>query len=253
VRARGRLLVFEGAEGVGKTTQVARLVARLARAGAACEHYREPGGTPLGDAVRALLLDPAGDVAPRAEALLFMAARAQLGAHVGARLRAGAWVVLDRFFLSTYAYQIAGRGLPAGEVRAANALATAGLVPDLTVLLALDPAVARARMVARGGLDRMEREDAAFHARVGAAFLSAATRRGSGRSPRSARSCGSTRTAARRRSRRASGRCSPTAGLKHSARRRSPSTDGSPRRGRAVGPSPVPTPCGPKRSSSSPR
>jgi dTMP kinase len=83
-------------------------------------------------------------------------------------------VVLDRFFLSTHAYQIAGRGLPAGEVRAANALATAGLVPDLTVLLALDPAVARARMVARGGLDRMEREDAAFHARVAEAFLAAA-------------------------------------------------------------------------------
>ena len=174
MRGRGRLLVFEGAEGVGKTTQVTRLVARIAGSGVACEHYREPGGTPLGDAVRALLLDPAGDVAPRAEALLFMAARAQLGAHVGARLRAGAWVVLDRFFLSTYAYQIAGRGLPADEVRAANALATAGLVPDLTVLLALDPAVARARMVARGGLDRMEREDAAFHARVGDAFLSAA-------------------------------------------------------------------------------
>ncbi len=172
--ARGRLLVFEGAEGVGKTTQVARLVGRLAAAGVPSERYREPGGTPLGDEVRGILLDPANVVAPRAEALLFMAARAQLMARVRARLAEGVTVVLDRFFLSTYAYQIAGRGLPPDEVRAANRLATEGLVPDLTVLLVADLAVARARMVARGGLDRMEQEDARFHARVGAAFLAAA-------------------------------------------------------------------------------
>jgi dTMP kinase len=140
----------------------------------ACEAYREPGGTPLGDAVRALLLTPGGDVAPAAEALLFMAARAQLLAHVRERLAAGVTVVLDRFFLSTYAYQIAGRGLPPDAVRAANRLATAGLAPDLTVLLVADAAVARARMEARGGLDRMEQEDAAFHARVAGAFLAAA-------------------------------------------------------------------------------
>jgi dTMP kinase len=174
VGARGRLLVFEGAEGAGKTTQVERLAARLAAAGVPCERYREPGGTPLGDAVRALVLTPGGEVAPRAEALLFMAARAQLAARLRERLAGGVTVLLDRFFLSTYAYQIAGRGLPAAEVRAANRLATDGLVPDLTVLLAADPAVARARMVARGGLDRMEQEDAAFHARVADAFLAAA-------------------------------------------------------------------------------
>ncbi len=172
--ARGRLLVFEGAEGVGKTTQVARLAERLAAAGVACERYREPGGTPLGDRVRALLLEPGGEVAPRAEALLFMAARAQLLAHVRARLADGVTIALDRFFLSTYAYQIAGRGLPSDEVRAANRLATEGLVPDLTVLLVADPEVARARIEARGGLDRMEQEDAAFHERVGRAFLAAA-------------------------------------------------------------------------------
>ena len=172
--ARGRLLVFEGAEGVGKTTQVARLVRRLAGAGVPCEPYREPGGTPLGDAVRALLLAPGSEVAPRAEALLFMAARAQLMARVASRLAEGVTVVLDRFFLSTYAYQIAGRGLPPGDVRAANRLATEGLVPDLTVLLVANFGVARARMVARGDLDRMEQEDAGFHARVGAAFLAAA-------------------------------------------------------------------------------
>lgn len=165
--------MFEGAEGAGKTTQVARVVRALGAHGLACEQYREPGGTPLGDEVRSLLLDPANVVAPGAEALLFMAARAQLVARVRARLDAGATVVLDRFFLSTYAYQIVGRGLPADEVRAANRLATGQLVPDLTVLLVADPAVARARMVARGDLDRMEREDANFHERVGRAFLAA--------------------------------------------------------------------------------
>lgn len=167
---RGPLVVFEGAEGAGKTTQVARLVARAAALGIACESYREPGGTPLGDAVRALVLTPGHDVRPRAEALLFMAARAQLLAHVAERLAAGVAVVLDRFFLSTYAYQIAGRGLPADDVRAANRLATAGVVPDLTLLLTADADEARARVGRRGGLDRMEREDAAFHARVAAAF-----------------------------------------------------------------------------------
>lgn len=171
--ARGRLLVFEGAEGVGKTTQVARLVRRLASARVPCEHFREPGGTPLGDEVRTMLLDPDHVVVPRAEALLFMAARAQLVARVCARLADGVTVVLDRFFLSTYAYQIVGRGLPPEDVRAANRLATERLVPDLTVLLVADPDVARARMVARGHLDRMEREDAAFHERVGSAFLAA--------------------------------------------------------------------------------
>lgn len=167
-------MVFEGAEGVGKTTQVARLVRRLDASGVACEHYREPGGTPLGDDVRGLLLDPGNFVLPRAEALLFMAARAQLVARVASRLAAGVTVVLDRFFLSTYAYQIVGRGLPPVEVLAANRLATDGLIPDLTILLVTDLEVSRARMVARGDLDRMEREDAAFHERVGSAFLGAA-------------------------------------------------------------------------------
>ena len=172
--ARGRLLVLEGAEGVGKTTQVARLVEALGARGVTARAFREPGGTPLGDAIRALLLAPGGEVSPRAEALLFMAARAQLLDAVRRLLADGVTVVLDRFFLSTYAYQIAGRALPADGVRAANALATGGLVPDLTLLLACDPAVARARMLARGGLDRMELEDASFHARVAEGFQAAA-------------------------------------------------------------------------------
>jgi dTMP kinase len=173
--SRGLLVVFEGAEGVGKTTQVGRLLDRLAAAGIPAARLREPGGTPLGDEIRRLLLDPAsGTVLPRAEALLFMAARAQLMATVRGRLDAGDVVLLDRFFLSTYAYQIAGRGLPERHVREANALAVDGLVPDLTLLLACDPAATRTRLAARGGLDKMEREDEAFHARVARAFLEAA-------------------------------------------------------------------------------
>ena len=173
--ARGLLVVFEGAEGVGKTTQIARLAGRLHDAGVACERYREPGGTALGDEIRQLLLSPLGaDVGPRAEALLFMAARAQLMERVTTRLAGGSVVLLDRFFLSTYAYQIAGRGLPAEPVREANALAVGNVVPDVTILLACDAGVADGRMRARGDLDRMEREDASFHARVTDAFLAAA-------------------------------------------------------------------------------
>ncbi len=172
---RGLLLVLEGPEGVGKTTQAAALADRLRATGRSVLAFREPGGTPLGDAIRALVLRPdQAPVAPRAEALLFMAARAQLADELRRHLTGGALVVLDRFFLSTYAYQIAGRALPADDVRRANALAVGELRPDLTLLLTVAPERARARMLARGGLDRMEREDAAFHARVAAAFERAA-------------------------------------------------------------------------------
>jgi len=176
VAGRGKLVVLEGPEGVGKTTQVARVRDQLAAAGVAVESYREPGGTPLGNAIRQLVLTPPEgiDVAPRAEALLFMAARAQLLSQVEERLRAGVHVVLDRFFLSTYAYQIVGRGLPAEEVRVANRLATGGLVPDLTILITCELDVAQGRMHARGELDRLEREDVDFHARVTHAFHAAA-------------------------------------------------------------------------------
>jgi dTMP kinase len=167
------LVVLEGAEGVGKSTQVAALAAWCAAAGVPCAALREPGGTELGEAVRGLLLDAAHPVAPRAEALLFMAARAQLMDVVRAHRAAGTLVVLDRFFLSTYAYQIAGRGLPAAAVREANRLAVGDLVPDVTLLLTCDPGTARARVQARGALDRMERAGAAFHARVADAFVAA--------------------------------------------------------------------------------
>jgi dTMP kinase len=172
----GRLIVFEGGEGAGKSTQLARLAVRLSAAAIRTATWREPGGTPLGDEIRRLLLDPAQTITPTAEALLFMASRAQLVRdELRPALDAGTTVLLDRFFLSTYAYQIAGRQMREQEVRAANALATQGLTPDLTILLTLNAEEGLLRAGARGGHDRMEGSGAAFHARVEAAFAEFAT------------------------------------------------------------------------------
>jgi dTMP kinase len=178
---RGRLIVLEGSDGVGKTTQAARLADRLRAEcpGRSVVSLREPGGTPLGDDLRRILLDPAQKIGAETEALLFLASRAQLVRDViHPHLRSGALVVLDRFFLSTYAYQIGGHGLPEDVIRAANALAVQGTVPDRTVLFdypAVD-ALARAEArvaearVAEAGGDRMHGLGPAFHARVAAAF-----------------------------------------------------------------------------------
>ena len=178
----GRLLVFEGAEGVGKSTQLRRLGSALSAAGRSVLALREPGGTPLGDEVRRMLLDPDGDVAPATEALLFMASRAQLVERlVRPALADGVVVLLDRFFLSTYAYQVAGRGLPAEQVRAANRLAIGDLVPDLTLVLTLPAGEGLRRAAQRGAADRLESAEEAFHARVVDAFeeaLGAAWQRG---------------------------------------------------------------------------
>ena len=126
---RGLLLVVEGPEGAGKSTQVRRLGAWLERRGHQHLELREPGGTPLGERIREILLDdPTREITAPAEAALFIASRAELVARVvSPALERGAVVTLDRFFLSTYAYQAHGRGLPEGELRAANVLATGGL------------------------------------------------------------------------------------------------------------------------------
>jgi dTMP kinase len=168
----GALVVFEGAEGAGKSTQIRRLLGRLHRAGVEAVAVREPGGTPIGDEVRRLLLDPASEIAERAEALLFMASRAQLvQREIQPALAEGRIVVADRFFLSTYAYQAAGRGLPESEVRAVNTFATAGLVPSITLLLQIPPEVGLQRAARRrGGHDRIEATGQAFHERVADAF-----------------------------------------------------------------------------------
>jgi dTMP kinase len=169
--ARGKLIVFEGAEGAGKTTQIRILAERLETAGISCVAVREPGGTPLGDEIRDIVLHQEQEITAATEALLFMSSRAELVAReIRPSLDKGNVVLVDRFFLSTYAYQIAGRGLPEPEVRAANRLATGGLVPDLTLLLDVHAAHGLERADARGKRDKIERSGEEFHTRVGNAF-----------------------------------------------------------------------------------
>lgn len=168
----GRLIVLEGGEGTGKTTQARLLAERLRAAGLSVSIVREPGGTAVGDRVREILLDRAhAGLDPRAELLLYEASRAELVASViTPRLRAGEWVVCDRFTDSTLAYQGYGRGLELDSIRGLNALVTAGVEPALTVLLDIDPTVGLERATGAGA-DRLESEDLAFHERVRAGFL----------------------------------------------------------------------------------
>jgi dTMP kinase len=169
--ARGRVIVFEGAEGAGKTTQIRILAEQLATAGIDCVAVREPGGTPVGDDIRDILLHQEQEISAATEALLFMSSRAELVAReIVPSLSKGYVVLVDRFFLSTYAYQIVGRGLPEPEVRAANRLATGGLVPDLTLLLDVHAAHGLKRADARGKRDRIERSGDDFHVSVANAF-----------------------------------------------------------------------------------
>lgn len=167
----GRLIVLEGAEGAGKSTQLRLLTNHLMARGQRVTGVREPGGTVLGDEIRRIVLHPDSDVVPRSEALLFMASRAQLvEREIRPALASGATVLVDRFFLSTYAYQGVGRGIPAEELRVANAMATNGLVPHLTLLLTIPVVEGLARAARRGERDRMERAELAFHERVANAF-----------------------------------------------------------------------------------
>jgi dTMP kinase len=173
----GLFVAVEGPEGAGKTTLVERLVRRLREAGFKVLDVREPGGTPTAEAARNLVLDPGKDWTPAAELFLILTARAELVADVLRPALADgstAVVISDRYDLSTEAYQIAGRGLPRAEVQAANRLATGGLVPDLTLVLDLEPETGRTRQRSQGkSLDRMELEDAEYHERVARAFRGA--------------------------------------------------------------------------------
>jgi dTMP kinase len=169
--AQGKLIVFEGAEGAGKTTQIRLLAERLGAAGISSIAVREPGGTPVGDAIREILLDPEQQITAATEALLFMSSRAELVAReIRPALGSGDVVLVDRFFLSTYAYQIVGRGLPEEDVRAANRLATGSLTPDLTLLLDISAEKGMERADSRGRRDRIEGTGDDFHRRVGNAF-----------------------------------------------------------------------------------
>lgn len=172
---RGFFLVLEGPEGSGKSTLARALAARAAEQGIEHVSVREPGGTTAAEAARAVLLDHRHAVGAAAELFLVLAARADLVEKViRPALATGKLVIADRFDLSTHAYQVAGRGLPAGAVTAANELATGGLAPDLTLVLDLDPAEGRARQLrARKVTDRLDDEDPAFHARVSGAYLAA--------------------------------------------------------------------------------
>jgi dTMP kinase len=174
--SRGALIVVEGIEGSGKSTLVAQLSARVVAHGVLVTTLRDPGSTALGDDIRGLLLTSTHAPAATTEALLFMAARAELVARqIRPALDAGRVVLLDRFLLSTLAYQVAGRGLSEDAVLAANALAVGALVPDLTLVLDLPFAAGLDRARSRGALDRIEREGEAFHRRVAGLFSTALT------------------------------------------------------------------------------
>jgi dTMP kinase len=170
--SRGRLITIEGLDGAGKTTLVARLSTALLERGRPVFVLREPGGVELSERIRALVTDPGMSVSPRAEALLFAAARAQLVAEqLQPLLAAGNWVLLDRFVDSSLAYQGAGRALGVEEIRALNAFATGGLEPDRTLLLRIAPEAGLARVAKRPeDADRLEREAASFLHAVAAAY-----------------------------------------------------------------------------------
>jgi dTMP kinase len=177
VPKKGLFVTLEGPDGAGKSTQRRLLAAALRKAGHKVVETREPGGSPLAEVIRALVLDPKHHgLTDRAELLLFEAARAQ---HVAdtilPALKVGAVVLCDRFSDSTLAYQGAGRALKRADVEWLNRFATAGLAPDLTLVFDLGSAegLRRAKRL-KGSADRMEQADLAFHRRVRAAFLALA-------------------------------------------------------------------------------
>ena len=168
----GTFIAFEGGDGAGKSTQVARLAAALEQAGREVVLTRQPGGTALGSALRDLVLHGEA-ITPRAEALIFAADKAQHVAEVVLpSLARGAVVITDRYVDSSIAYQGAGRDLGSAEVAELQDWAVAGLVPHLTVLVDIDPGEGRRR---RGSVhDRMEAEADPFHAAVRGHFLALA-------------------------------------------------------------------------------
>jgi len=171
---QGIFISFEGVDGAGKTTQVNRLRDELEAMGREVVVTREPGGTPLGGAIRKLLLHgvpgESADIAPRAEALLFAADRAQHVAQVvRPALERGAVVITDRYLDSSLAYQAGGRELTADEVRSLSMWATNGLLPARTYLLDMDPALSHTRL--DHDEDRMESAGDAFQRRTRQAFL----------------------------------------------------------------------------------
>ena len=175
----GVFVTFEGGDGVGKSTHIRYVADELRRAGREVVCLREPGGTGIGESLRAMVLDPEnGEISSEAELLMYEAARAQLVCEViRPALERGAVVLCDRFADSTIAYQAYGRGLPLDFVRRANTFATGGIVPDRTILLVLgNTRKSLARATGAGAGDRMEQAGEVFHSRVNRAFLKLAKR-----------------------------------------------------------------------------
>ena len=174
--AAGLFITFEGGDGSGKSTQAALLANWLVERGHAVVRSREPGGTELGLELREIVLHRRGDIAPRAEALIYAADRAHnIATKVRPAVLRGDIVIQDRYFDSSVAYQGAGRVLDPVEVRNISLWASEGFTPDLTILLDLDESLGRERLdESRTRFDRLEAEKSDFHARVRAGFLTIA-------------------------------------------------------------------------------
>jgi dTMP kinase len=173
---RGRFITLEGVEGVGKSTNLAFVAGYLRNAGKSVVVTREPGGVPIAECIRDVLLATDGEPLPAiTELLLMFAARAaHLAELIRPELDRGHWVVCDRFTDASYAYQGSGRGLPSSIIEQLEALVQGHLRPDLTLLLDADWDVTRGRRDSRGVRDRFELEDRAFFERVRAGYLARA-------------------------------------------------------------------------------
>ena len=168
----GRFITLDGSEGVGKSTQLANIRAWCAAHGITAHYGREPGGTPLGERLRAILLDRTTDADPLTELLLLLAARrAHLQQTILPTLARGEWYISDRYRDATYAYQHYGRGIPLATLRALETASETDRVPDLALILGSSAATARDRLAQRGAAqDRFEAEDVDFFARVAAGY-----------------------------------------------------------------------------------
>ncbi len=175
---RGRFITIEGGEGAGKSSNLDFVRRYLEQRGVELVTTREPGGTPLGEAIRAILLDRRNrEMADDTELLLMFAARAQhLAERILPALEAGKWVLCDRFTDATYAYQGGGRGIPGERIAVLEQWVQKGLQPDLTLLLDIPVEEGMARAGARSAPDRFESERIAFFERVRAAYLERARR-----------------------------------------------------------------------------
>lgn len=170
---RGKFITVEGSEGVGKSTNINHVRARLEGYGIDLVETREPGGTPLGEEIRELLLDHRHTgMSQDAELMLMFAARAEhLSRVILPALEAGKWVLCDRFTDASHAYQGGGRGIPTERIGQLEQWVQQGLQPDLTLLLDIDPEIGLERAGKRGALDRFEKEEIAFFHRVRETYL----------------------------------------------------------------------------------